>query len=206
MSFITTNPNPYIVNVPELQSVITSATGISSSNDSAAYTQYIDTATNSATFNGIGSFNSGNVAFTSDVYLSDAGLYVAANGTEVARLNSNGLGIFTQTPAAALHVNGTAIFSDVRIQSDSGSVDFYNAAGVQKAGLDFTESGQKITLVNTSGDVAIDAIGGGVTIATDTDLVLDGPNILAVVAGAASGNYLRIKVNGAYYKLALLAD
>ena len=116
-------------------------------------------------------------------------------------LNSNGFGIFTQAPSAPLHVNGSVI-----IQSDTGALSFYNAAGTSKASVNFNESAQKITVTNSTGDVAIDATGGGVSIATDTDLVLDGAAIFTAAAGAATGTYLRIKLNGTYYKLALLAD
>lgn len=138
MSFITTNPNPYLVNVPELQSVITTATG--TTGELVSFTEYINTITNAATFNSIGSYNSGAITITSDLYLSNAALYVndspvivsnnTLNGTlytamtvnniEIARFNSNGMGIFTQTPAAALHVNGSAIFASTIYVSSFG--------------------------------------------------------------------------------------
>ena len=219
MSFITTNPNPFIINVPELQSVIQNATGTTS--DAVTFTEYIDTTTNAATFNSIGSYNSGAITVTNDLYLSNANIYVndspviignntingnlfnafTVNTAEIARLNSNGFGIFTQTPAAPLHVNGSAI-----IQSDTGTLSFYNAAGTSKGSVNFNEGTQTITVTNSAGDVAINAVGGEVSIATDTDLVFDGTTIQAAAAGAATGSYLRIKLNGTYYKLALLAD
>lgn len=219
MSFITTNPNPYIINVPELQGVLTTATGTTS--DAITFTEYIDTTTNAATFNSIGSYNSGAITVTSDLYLSNANIYVndspvivgnntfngslftafTVNNVEIARLNSNGFGIFTQTPAAPLHVNGSVI-----VQSDTGALRFQNAAGTEKGSVNFDEGAQKITVANSAGDVEIDAVGGGITIATDADLSLDGAAILTAAAGAATGSYLRIKLNGTYYKLALLAD
>lgn len=135
MSFITTNPNPYIINVPELQSVVTSVSGTSNTND---FVNYIDTTTNSGSFNSIGSFDSGVITVTNDIYLSNSGLYMndvpvipsnntlngnlylrtTVNNVEIARYTSNGLGIFTQSPQAALHVNGSAMFgSTVYISS-----------------------------------------------------------------------------------------
>ena len=52
MSFITTNPNPYLVNVPELQGVIQTATGATNS-DTLIFSEYDNTDTNSASFNNI---------------------------------------------------------------------------------------------------------------------------------------------------------
>jgi hypothetical protein len=138
MSFITTNPNPYIINVPELQSVLTSATGTSNTNNE--FINYIDTTTNSGSFNSIGSFNSGAITITNDLYLSNSGLYIndipiipsdntvngnlymsmTVNNIEITRFNSNGLGIFTATPQAALHVNGSAIFASTVYISSFG--------------------------------------------------------------------------------------
>jgi hypothetical protein len=222
MSFITTNPNPYIINVPELQGVITSATGTSSVEEAiTTFSQYIDSTTNSGLFNTIGTFNSGNVVITSDLYLSNAGLYVndspvivgnntingnlftamTVNNVEVARFVSGRLGVNTPAPAAELHVNGSVI-----VQSDNGSVNFMNATGVVTSGMKYTNASQALTITNTSGNVTLDAVGGGIYLNTDTDLALDGTNLLAVSAGGASGNYLRININGTFYKLALLAD
>jgi hypothetical protein len=219
MSFITTNPNPYLVNVPELQGVIQSATGTTS--DAVTFTEYIDTTTNAARFNSIGSYNSGAITVTNDLYLYNANIYVndspvivgnntingslytafTVNNIEIARLNSNGFGIFTQTPAAPLHVNGSAI-----IQSDTGSLRFYNNSNVSTATLTYTQTTSTLSLINTVGDITIDAVAGNVSINTSTDLILSGASLFSGTAGATTGNYLRIKLNGIYYKLALLAD
>jgi hypothetical protein len=138
MSFITTYPNPYLVNVPELQSVLTSATG--NTGEVVTFTEYVDTTTNSATFNSIGSYDSGTIAITNDLYLSNSAVYVndspvivsnntlngnlytamTVNNSEIARFNSNGIGIFTQSPAAALHVNGSAVFASTIYVSSFG--------------------------------------------------------------------------------------
>lgn len=137
MSFITTNPNPYIVNVPELQGVLTSVTGTS---NILTMLEYINTTTNGASFNFIASYNSGTITVTNDLYLSNASLYIdnspvlvsnntingngysafTVNNTETARITSNGIGIFTQSPAAALHVNGSAIFTSTIYVSSFG--------------------------------------------------------------------------------------
>lgn len=220
MSFITTYPNPYLVNVPELQSVIQTATGTTS--DAVTFTEYINTTTNAATFNSIGSYNSGTISVTNDLHLSNANIYVndspviignntingnlftafTVNNIEIARLNLNGFGIFTQTPAAPLHVNGSAI-----IQSDTASLNFYNASTISTASLSYTQTTSTLSVQNIAGDIVIDAAtAGNVLISTNTDLVLSGATLMSGTSGAVTGNYLRIKLNGTYYKLALLAD
>jgi hypothetical protein len=266
MSFITTNPNPFIVNVPELQAVLTTVTG--KQDNEVPYTEYVNTTTNGASFNSIGTYNSGNVVFTSDIYLSNAGIFingtpvftttsvnsingnlylaVTINNQEVARFNSNGLGIFTQTPAASIHAVGSAILQSdtgalefynalgeprasisydestnnlsfsssnlnfntgsISLRSDTAALNFYNAAGAPKSSLNYNDTFQRLTLVNTAGDLAFDAVGGGITIATDADLIFDGLSIISGTSSGASGNYLRIKLNGAFYKIALDND
>ena len=222
MSFLTTNPNPYIVNVPELQGVITSATGTSTTDETlTTLTQYIDSTTNTGSFNVIGSFNSGNVVVTSDLYLSNAGVYVndspvivsnntlngnlftamTVNNVEIARFTSNGLGILTAAPTAALHVKGSAVF-----QSDTVSMNFVNSGGTTTSGLYYDNSPSTIYMTNTAGDVALDAYGGSVMLRTDTDVVLDGVGLFAGAAGLPTGNFLRVKINGTYYKIGLFAD
>jgi hypothetical protein len=216
MSFITTNPNPYIVNVPELQSVLQTATGTTVTG--GTFTEYIDTTTNSAVFNSIGTYNSGSIQIKNDLYLSNANLYVnespvlignntlngnlytafTVNNVEIARLNTNGLGVFTQSPAAPLHVNGSAI-----IQSDTGALQFYNSSNISTSAIAYTQYTSTLSVKNSVGDILIDAA-ENVFIST-TNLVLDGA-LVAGTAGIATGNYLRIKLNGTYYKLALFAD
>jgi hypothetical protein len=221
MSFITTNPNPFIINVPELQGVIQTATGTAAS-DAITFTEYINTTTNAATFNTIGSYNSGAINITSDLYLSNANIYVndspviignntlngnlfsafTVNNVEIARLNSNGFGIFTQTPAAPLHVKGSAI-----LQSDTGTLSFYNSSNTPSASLAYTQATSTLSVQNIAGDIVIDAAtAGNVSISTNTDLILSGASLFSGTAGAATGTYLRIKLNGTYYKLALIAD
>lgn len=219
MSFITTNPNPFIINVPELQGVLQNVTGTSS--DAVTFTEYIDTDTNAATFNSIGSYNSGSINVTNDLYLYNANVYVndipviignntingnvytafTVDNAEKARLNSNGFGIFTQTPAAALHINGSAI-----IQSDTGSLSFFNSSNISTGSLSYTQTTSTLIVRNTVGNIMIDAaVAGNVSISTSA-LVLSGTSLFSEVAGDTTGNYLRIKLNGTYYKLALHAD
>jgi hypothetical protein len=218
MSFITTNPNPFIVNVPELQSVLQSATGTTT--DAVSYTEYIDTTTNAATFNSIGTYNSGSITITNDLNLSNANLYIndtpvlignntingniysafTVNNVEITRLNSTGFGIFTQTPAAALHINGSAI-----IQSDNAGVQFYNSSNVSTSAIGYTQTTSTLSIANSIGDILIDSSAAGNLLISTTNLVLEGA-LVAASAGASTGTFLRVKLNGIYYKLALLAD
>ena len=218
MSFITTNPNPFIINVPELQSVLQSATGATT--DGVSYTEYIDTTTNAATFNSIGTYNSGTITITNDLNLSNANLYIndtpvlignniingniysafTVNNVEITRLNSNGFGIFTQTPAAALHINGSAI-----IQSDNAGLQFYNSSNVSTSAIGYTQTTSTLSVANNIGDILIDSSAAGNVLISTTNLVLEGA-LVAISAGGSTGTYLRVKLNGTYYKLALLAD
>jgi hypothetical protein len=129
MAFITTNPNPFLINVPELQNVITSATGVNALANAITDLQtYINTANASANLNIIGSSSTGNITFTNNVNLSNASLtflgsnlvtsntingvagYLAfeVEGVEIARMTPTGFGVFTQTPTAALSIVGSA--------------------------------------------------------------------------------------------------
>jgi hypothetical protein len=131
MSFLTTNPSPYLLNMPELQNVITSAAGTnatanltSSVNDILTY---INTDTGNATFNSIGAYNKSYVYITNNLNLSNAELYMndafvmgsntivgwphlslKTNGVERAYLNERGFGINTANPTALLDVSGNA--------------------------------------------------------------------------------------------------
>ena len=218
MSFITTNPSPFIVNVPELQSVLQSATGTTT--DAVSYTEYIDTTTNAATFNSIGTYNSGSITIKNDLYLSNANLYIndtpvfignntingniysafTVNNVEITRLNSNGFGIFTQTPAAALHVNGSAI-----IQSDTAGLQFYNSSNVSTSAIEYMQTTSTLSVTNSMGDILINSSASGNVLISTTNLVIEGA-LVAGSAGVAANKYLRITLNGIDYKLALLAD
>lgn len=127
MAFLTTNPNPYIINVPELQNVITSAAGSGStaslSNSITDILTYVNITNSSASFNTIGTYNTNYVSVTNNLNLCNAGVYMngmpiltsnslngvpylafQTQGVERARLTSGGLGL--QTP---LDVNGNTL-------------------------------------------------------------------------------------------------
>jgi hypothetical protein len=129
MSFLTTNPNPFIINVPEFQNVITNATGIDAVTTALNDLQtYINTANASANLNTIGSSSTGNITFTNNVNLSNSALtflgsnlvtsntingvvdYLAfeVQGAEIARMTPVGLGVFTTAPTSALTIVGSA--------------------------------------------------------------------------------------------------
>jgi len=191
MSYITTL-NPFIVNVLELQSVLQTATGKVAAADTVQFTEYINTTTNTATFNSIGSYNSGKISVTNDVYLSNANIYVNdspvivgnntingnlytainVNNQEIARFNSNGLNIQT---------NGNG----------SGALFGYNKL---TSNLEITST--KDFVVNAS----------SITLKTDTYIGFDRTSILVHSAGASTCNYLRVKINGTYYKIGLFED
>ena len=131
MAFLTTNPSPFIINVPELQNVQTSATGSSGftslSNTINDILTYLNTANSQININTIGSQTSGAITFTSNINLSNSVItflgsnllgsnvlngpanYIAfqVNGIEQARLTTTGLGIGVTNPAVKLDVNGT---------------------------------------------------------------------------------------------------
>ena len=131
MSFLITNPNPHILNLPTLQNVITSATGNSSA--LTAYTtdlqNYLDTSNSAMKIDTIGLYTSSKsyITIKSGLNLSNA-LYIngntavspnAINGTgflalqvggiEQARFTGGNLGIGTTTPIATLDINGSEV-------------------------------------------------------------------------------------------------
>lgn len=125
MSFLTTNPNRYLVTIPSINGVVTSASG-NVEGTSNVFASYIDSNTNAASFNTIQSYTRGNpVTFTNNLNLSNTSilyngtslltlntlntrLYTAfqINNLEVARLTPVGLGIGNKNPGAALDVSG----------------------------------------------------------------------------------------------------
>lgn len=130
MAFITTNPSPFIINIPELQNVLTSATGGTDLTTTLANLQaLINTSDSSASVNSIGSANNGSITVKNDLNLSNASIQFqgldlltsnSINGTtaylslqvdsvEEARLTATGLGIATETPIMPLDVNGNAL-------------------------------------------------------------------------------------------------
>lgn len=140
MAFITTNPSPFLINVPELQNVLTSATGGTDATTAIANLQsYINNA--NASVNAIGSFNTGSITVTNDLNLSNTNIQFlgtnlltsnSINGltsyldfqvdsVTQARLTATGLGILTENPIAALDVNGNAIIHKTLYVSTFGT-------------------------------------------------------------------------------------
>ena len=134
---ITTNPNPFICNIPELQNVITSASGANPvtdvTNAVASLLTYIDTATATASFNTITSYNTDSIQVNKNLNLQDSALYINnilsvgqsvingvnhlscdVDGTEVARFAANG----DLTITGDLYANGTLYPSDPRLKAN----------------------------------------------------------------------------------------
>jgi hypothetical protein len=136
MAFLTTNPSPFIINVPELQNVQNSATGASGlsalSNTINDILTFINTANSQININTIGAGTNGSITFTSNINLSNSeitflgsnllssnvlngpGNFIAfqVSGVEQARLTATGFGIGTTAPALSLDVNGSAVISN----------------------------------------------------------------------------------------------
>jgi hypothetical protein len=136
MAFLTTNPSPFLINVPELQNVVTSATGgsglASLSNTINDILTLVNTANSQLNINTIGSSTSGSVTFTSNINLSNSQLtFLGSNllgsntlngpagflafqvgSVEQARLTTSGLGIGTTSPTVKLDVIGSASISN----------------------------------------------------------------------------------------------
>lgn len=140
MAFITTNPSPYIINVPELQNVITSASGATAglSNSITDILTYVNIANSSASFNTISAYNTSYLSVTNNLNLCNAGIYMngtsiltsntlngipyiafQTQGVERARLTSGGLGLQTVQPLAVLDVKGSALMRDGSIYISS---------------------------------------------------------------------------------------
>lgn len=123
MSFLTTNPSPFVLNLPAIQNVATSAGG-----SNVAQT-LINTATNTLQINTITTVNNasfvtiqkntnfsnaaiyinGTQALTSNAINGSNSLALQVSGQEIGRINGTGLGIFTNSPTKALHVVGDGL-------------------------------------------------------------------------------------------------
>jgi hypothetical protein len=131
MSFLTTNPNRFLVTIPALNGVVNSANGASTdiARLSNVFTNYINSNANAASFNTITSYTTNTpVSFKNNINLSNTSilyngtnlltsntlntrLYTAfqLNSKESARLTSNGLGIGTSNPTVPLQVVGNTL-------------------------------------------------------------------------------------------------
>ena len=129
MAFLTTNPSPYLINVPELQNVQTSASGSSTAltNSVSDLLNYLDTANGSLTIATIGSSSNGTaitvrndlnisngsaIQFNSATTLTanslsgDPYLSLQVRNVEGARLTPTGLGVGVTAPIARVDLNG----------------------------------------------------------------------------------------------------
>jgi len=144
MAFITTNPSPFLINVPELQNVINSATGANTelSNAINSLFTYINTNNASAALDTIGSFTTNNpINVTTTLNLSNVGItflgsnlltsnslngagYLAfgVDSVERARLTAAGFGIGVTAPATPLDVAGSATLRAGALYVTNGGV------------------------------------------------------------------------------------
>jgi hypothetical protein len=130
MAFLTTNPSPFLINVPELQNVITSASGSYNATTTSLgdLLTYIDTTNATTSINTIKAYNATTITVTNDLNLSNAGIYIndysilgsnalngipfmalQANGSEKARVTTAGFAVAQTVAAAPLDVNGATL-------------------------------------------------------------------------------------------------
>ena len=205
MAFLTTNPSPYLINVPELQNVITSAVGdVGLSNTVLNLQTLINTANQSANLNAIGSVDgSSAITVRNDLNLSNTSIqFLGSNlltsnvlngvdgylafevlGAEVARFTGGGLGIGTATPVGALDVAGPATIRGLLTLADGAGVSLGTATGTTVG----TAPAQKLSFWGATPDVqpttaippATFVAGGGIVADAAT---FDGYTIGQVVA------------------------
>lgn len=132
MAFLTTNPSPFIVNLPELQNVITSAAGSSAFNNIntslSDLLTYIDTTNATTSINILKSYNTDSITVTNNLNLSNSGIFIngvsvlesnmlngvpfmalQANGSEKARITTTGIAVGQTVAAAPLDINGATL-------------------------------------------------------------------------------------------------
>jgi hypothetical protein len=132
MSFLTTNPNQYILNLPAMTNVVSSATGANSTaalTDSLnSLTDLLNTTNNTLSINTLKAYNGTSITFTNTVNLSNVPLtingynaltsntisgrpYLAVqtSGVEQARFTSAGFGVGVAAPLTRLDVGGDTL-------------------------------------------------------------------------------------------------
>jgi len=129
MASILTNPSQYLVNVPELQNVVKSATGANSNFSLNQLLSIIDVNNKILKINTVQSFNNSNVTFRNNINLSNSQLYYNntplllsnginannnllfdVNNQEVARFTAAGyFGIGVTSPLTPLDVDGDVL-------------------------------------------------------------------------------------------------
>ena len=130
MSFLTTSPSRFIVGLPPITDVVTSATGDSSTNSAQmnSLLTLINTSNASASLNSLYAYNGTTITVNNTMNLSNSSLtangnnllssnaingvpYLAVqvNGVESARYVTSGLGLGVKAPLARLDVNGDEV-------------------------------------------------------------------------------------------------
>ena len=97
----------------------------------------------------------------------------------------------------------TTTSANVSMTASAGGIELHsNGSNLVLASL-----ADAVTISSGGGDnVSITAGGGGLILTTAGDLFMNGAGIQDTNFGTASGQYLRIKLNGTYYKIQLLDD
>ena len=161
MSNILTNPNKYLVNVPELQNVVTYATGSSNNYSMNQILAAIDTNAHLLKTNTLQSYNTNTINVRNNLNLSNS--YISYNGTtllnsqginttgnllfnvnqvEQARITSAGyLGLGTQNPVAKLDAVGDAVVRTGNLYvSTSGAAIGSGAGNVHADGTMYAQA------------------------------------------------------------------
>ena len=98
------------------------------------------------------------------------------------------------------------------ISTNSGSVSMTSTSGsielhANGSDLVLASGGDAVTISSGGGDnISLTAGGGGLILTTAGDLVMNGAGIQDTSYGTPSGQYLRIYLNGTFYKIQLLDD
>jgi hypothetical protein len=141
-----------------------------------------------------------------DFTTSSGGVIMDLNGSLEIKTDSNFKTEISQ--GVDIQSSRTDIQSNEYVLVNVASAVQLNMSSCGTASLTATDpstgGGGFLTIDNAG--VTLAASSGNCDITTPTDLVLNGTNLSSISAGGSSGNYLRIKLNGTYYKIALLQD
>lgn len=169
MSFLTTNPSPFILNQPELTNVITSASGGSTTlcNAITDLLSVIDTVNASFSANSLGAFSANSINVKNTLNLSNASItingsnalssnvlngtiYMAiqALGLEKARFTVNGVGINNINPRAELDITGATVMR--------GNLYMSTVSFIDPVGSIFFNGFETLTYNTLNGDGALD--------------------------------------------------
>jgi hypothetical protein len=126
--------------------------------------------------------------------------------------NTDNINITSASELTLSSVNDTYINVGGGITANSGSVSMTSTSGsielhANGSNLVLASGSDAVTISSGGGDnISLTAGGGGLILTTDGDLFMNGAGIQDTAFGTASGQYLRIKVNGTFYKVQLLDD